>query len=88
MDPAHKDFCDQSGHSNSSSTSTPIPVSLWESQGHAYPTVNGWYNRLRPENQRDELVEAGVASFVNGRWLIFPDAWQEYCRKNHRPRGR
>lgn len=51
----------------------PIPVSKWESQGNVWPSQNGWYNMLRPENQREELVKAGVASFVNGRWVIFPD---------------
>jgi len=65
----------------------PVPVSRWESLGYAYPTTHGWYNLLRPENQREELVDAGVASFVNGRWLIFPDKWQLYCATNHRPRN-
>ena len=65
----------------------PVPLSMWESQGNVWPTVNSWYNLLRPENQREELVEAGVASFVNGRWVIFPDKWQQYCAKNHRPRN-
>ena len=64
----------------------PIPLSQWESQGNVWPTVNGWYNKLRPENQRQKLVEAGVASFLDGRWLIFPDKWQQYCAANHRPR--
>jgi hypothetical protein len=64
----------------------PIPVTKWRAVGNVWPTVNGWYNMLRPENLRDELVEAGVASFVNGRWLVFPDKWQQYCAKNHRPR--
>jgi hypothetical protein len=66
--------------------SNPIPLSQWESQGNVWPTVNSWYNMLRPENHRNELVEAGVVSFVNGRWLVFPDKWQQYCAKNHRPR--
>jgi hypothetical protein len=65
----------------------PIPLSMWESQGNVWPTVNSWYNLLRPENRREELIEAGVASFVNGRWVIFPDKWQQYCAKNHRPRN-
>jgi len=64
----------------------PIPVSQWESQGIAWPTTHGWYNLLRPENQRDELIQAGVASFVNGRWVIFPDKWQLYCASHHNPR--
>jgi len=64
----------------------PIPLSHWESQGNVWPTVNGWYNMLRPENLRDELVDAGVACFVNGRWLIFPEKWQMYVAQNHRPR--
>ena len=64
----------------------PIPLSLWESQGNVWPTANSWYNMLRPENLRDELVDAGVARFINGRWLIFPDRWQEYCANNHRPK--
>ena len=66
--------------------SNPIPLSQWESQGNVWPTSNSWYNMLRPENLRDELIEAGVASFVNGRWVIFPDKWQHYCATNHRPR--
>jgi hypothetical protein len=64
----------------------PIPLSCWESQGNVWPTVNGWYNMLRPENLRDDLINAGVASFVNGRWVIFPDKWQLYVAQNHRPR--
>ncbi len=67
--------------------SNPIPLSQWEAQGNVWPTVNGWYNMLRPENLRDELVSAGVVSFVNGRWVVFPDKWQQYCAKNHRPRS-
>jgi len=43
----------------------PIPVSKWQCVGNVWPTANGWYNMLRPENQRNELVEADVASFVN-----------------------
>ncbi len=65
----------------------PIPVSQWESQGNVWPTVNAWYNMLRPDNLRDELVEAGVTRFVNGRWVVFPDAWQIYVKENHRPRA-
>lgn len=65
---------------------SPIPVSRWESLGYIWPTQSGWYNLLRPENLRDELVSAGVVVFVNGRWLVFPDKWQQYCSKNHRPR--
>jgi hypothetical protein len=64
----------------------PIPVSRWESLGYVYPTTHGWYNMLRPENLRHELVDAGVVSCVNSRWLIFPDKWQLYCAANHRPR--
>ncbi len=66
--------------------SLPIPLSMWESQGNVWPTKSSWYNMLRPENQREKLVEAGVASFVNGRWVIFPDKWQLYVAQNHRPR--
>ena len=65
----------------------PIPLSQWESQGNVWPTVYSWYNMIRPDNLRDELVEAGVVSFVNGRWLVFPDAWQLYVKNNHRPRA-
>ncbi len=65
----------------------PIPLSQWESQGNVWPTSNGWYNMIRPDNLRVELVEAGVVSFVNGRWLVFPDAWQLYVKNNHRPRA-
>jgi len=67
-------------------TQSPVPVARWQSLGHVYPTTHGWYNMLRPENQREELVEAGVVSCVNGRWLVFPDKWQLYCAANHRPR--
>ena len=66
--------------------SNPIPLSQWESQGNVWPTVHSWYNMLRPENLRNELVDAGVACFVNGRWVIFPDKWQLYVAQNHRPR--
>jgi len=66
--------------------SNPIPVSQWESQGNVWPTMHSWYNMLRPENLRYELVEAGVVSFVNGRWVIFPDKWQLYVAQNHRPK--
>ena len=65
----------------------PVPLSLWEKQGNVWPTTNGWYNMLRPDNLRDELVDAGVVSFVVGRWVIFPDAWQLYVKENHRPRA-
>ena len=64
----------------------PLPLSQWESAGNVWPTKNGWYNMLRPENLRDELVESGVVSFVDGRWVVFPDAWQIYVKENHRPR--
>ena len=46
-----------------------------------------WNNMLRPDNLRDELIDAGVVSFVNGRWLVFPDAWQMYVKNNHKPRA-
>ena len=59
---------------------------MWEDQGNVCPTRNSWYNMVRPENLRDELVDAGVVSFVAGRWVIFPDAWQLYVKENHRPR--
>jgi len=65
----------------------PVTIPGWQSLGPDYPTAHGWYNLLRPENQRDELVSAGVASFINGRWLIFPNKWQQYCANNHRPRN-
>lgn len=65
----------------------PVPIARWQSLGYVYPTTHGWYNLLRPENLRDDLVAAGVASFVNGRWLVFPDKWQQYCAANHRPRS-
>lgn len=65
----------------------PITIPEWQKQGNAWPTNHGWYNMLRPENLRDDLVEAGVARFVNGRWLLFPDKWQLYVAKNHRPRN-
>ena len=59
----------------------PIPVSEWENQGNVWPTANAWRHMLRPENLRDELTEAGVCNKVNGRWVIFPAAWQRYCAK-------
>ena len=65
----------------------PLPLSQWESEGNVWPTKYGWYNMLRPENLRDELVESGVVSFVNGRLVIFSDAWQLYVKENHRPRA-
>ena len=65
-------------------SSFPVPISSWESLGNVWPTINGWYNMLRPENLRYELVSAGVVARVNGRWIIFPDAWQEWCKNNHR----
>jgi len=61
----------------------PIPVSQWETLGFAYPTVYAWRNMLRPENMRNQLVEAGVARRVNGRWLIFPDKWQQFVTNSH-----
>ena len=64
----------------------PIPFSMWEDQGNVWPTKNSWYNMVRPGNLRDELVDAGAVSFVAGRWVIFPDAWQLYVKENHRPR--
>ena len=65
----------------------PVPLSMWEAQGNVWPTKHSWYNMLRPGNLRDELVESSVVSFVNGRWVIFPDAWQLYVKENHRPRA-
>ena len=62
----------------------PVPLSMWESLGNVWPTKNSWYNMLRPENLRSELVSAGVCNKVNGRWVIFPDKWQLYCAENHR----
>ena len=64
----------------------PITISEWAEQGNVWPTKHGWYNLLRPENLRDDLVKAGVVSFVNGRWLLFPDKWQLFVANNHRPR--
>jgi len=65
----------------------PIPLSQWEVQGNVWPTINGWYNMLRPENLRDDLLDAGVVRRVNGRWLIFPDKWQAYVAQSYRPSG-
>lgn len=62
----------------------PIPLSEWETAGNVWPTKNGWYNMLRPENLRNELLNSGAVTRVNGRWLIFPDKWQHFCAKNHR----
>ena len=60
-----------------------IPLSKWEDQGNVWPTQVGWYNMLRPDALRDELIESGVVTKVNGRWLIFPDEWRTFCAKNH-----
>ena len=65
----------------------PIPLSQWEAQANVWPTVYSWHNMLRPDNLRDELVDAGVACFINGRWVIFADKWQLYVARNHRPRN-
>ena len=61
----------------------PIPLSKWESSGNIWPTQVGWYNMLRPDGLRDELIAAGVVAKVNGRWIVFPDKWREFCAKNH-----
>ena len=61
----------------------PIPVSQWEAAGNVWPTKYSWQHMLRPENMRDELVNAGVAAFINGRWIIFPDKWCTYCATHH-----
>ena len=71
--------------SNITQGSLPIPLTLWEAQGNVWPTKNVWYHMLKPENQRSELIEAGVCGKVNNRWVIFPENWQRYCAKNHRP---
>ncbi|MCH9003838.1 MAG: hypothetical protein IH838_00980 [Proteobacteria bacterium] len=68
-------------------TQNPIPLSKWEKVGNVWPTVHAWHNMLRPENLRNELVEAGVVAFVAGRWVIFPDKWRAYAAANHRPRA-
>ena len=65
----------------------PIPLTKWQEQGNVWPTTNSWRHMLRPENLQDELVAFGVASFVNGRWVIFPDKWQLYVAQNHRSRN-
>jgi hypothetical protein len=66
----------------------PIPLSQWEAQGNVWPTSAGWYNMLRPENQRDELLESGAVRRINGRWVIIPDKWQEYVLNHEeKPNG-
>ena len=65
----------------------PVPISQWEEQGNVWPTRHSWYHMLRPENMRDELVTEGVVSCVNGRWVVFPDKWQLFVAKSHRPRS-
>lgn len=57
----------------------PIPLSQWAAQGNTYPTQNGWYNMLRPGGMREELIEAGVVTRVNNRWLINPPQWRAFC---------
>ena len=57
----------------------PIPLSQWSKSGFAYPTYHAWVRMLRPENQRQELIDAGVVRFVNNKWLIFPDRWAAYA---------
>jgi len=42
---------------------------------------------LRPDKLRNELLDAGVAKKINGRWLIFPDAWQRYMANARQPRA-
>lgn len=54
-----------------------IPLAEWP-QHHSYPTGHGWHNRLRPENERRELLEAGVVVKDGGRWLINEAAWFAY----------
>ena len=62
----------------------PIPLSQWEDQGNTYPTQNGWYNMLRPGDLRDELIDAGAVTRVNGRWLINPANWRTFCANSLR----
>ena len=64
-----------------------IPISQWEKQGHIWPTASGWYNLLRPERKRDELIDAGVATWMHGRWVIDQHAWERYCAEQGRRRG-
>ena len=64
-----------------------IPLSQWESQGNVWPTKSGWYHMLRPDKLRNELLDADVAKQINGRWIIFPDAWQQYMAKTRQPRA-
>ena len=62
----------------------PIPLSQWQAEGNTYPTQNGWYNMLRPGAMRDELIDAGVVTRVNGRYLIIPTNWRTYCANRMR----
>ncbi len=65
----------------------PIPLSQWEIQGNVWPTKSAWYHMLRPEKLRNELLDAGVAKQINGRWLIFPENWKDYMAKTRQPRA-
>ena len=65
----------------------PIPLSQWESQGNVWPTNAVWYDMLRPDKLRNELLDAGVAKKINGRWLIFPEAWQRYMANIRQPKA-
>ena len=67
--------------------SNPVPLSQWESQGNVWPTANSWYDMLRPDKLRNELLDTGVAKKINGRWLIFPDAWQRYMSNTRQPKA-
>lgn len=71
-------------NTNSIQDNLPIPLTMWE-KTNVWPTRNVWYHMLKPEQLRDELMEAGVCNKVNGRWVIFPANWQQYCAKHHRP---
>jgi hypothetical protein len=64
--------------------SSSIPLSRWV-QDNSGESLNSWYYRLRPENERQQLIDAGVIAFVFGRWRIFPDKWSEFCANNHMP---
>ena len=57
----------------------PIPFSEWEKQGNTYPTKNVLYSWTRPGSVRDELIEAGVITKINDRWLINPSIWRSHC---------
>ena len=57
----------------------PVPISEWVKQGNEYPTKHVFYNWLRPGKMREELINEGVVTRVNNRWLFNPPRWRTFC---------